>query len=490
MISFRKKLNSKGFSHVELALLLIVVIGVSGVGYYVYKHGNKSHAGSTYTSLGSLSYDNQTFTEQACISAQSGTAPNQTDTVSVLMSADTEVGPSATTTTITPTTAQLSAVTAVQSALSTAENQLSIDRTTEANTPTAANAAAVVALTDRVNTDKTTLATDIAGEATTASAFNPSAYYEINGGAPVTEDNWTTGSISIANFDVSPTIQTADLALGLVGPNATYVGGANTVIGAIAVCNATSPTNVTVTSIGGSSTSSTSSSSPSQLSIDENIVTTDLTALNAAKAAIVDEEIPTAAQNAAITADNAAWVAAKNKVIEDEGGTVPKTTTTTQTVPKTTTTTQTVPKTTTTTQTVPKTTTTTPASSTTITKIPIQVINAEKAAGISTIAPTKQVTPIQVINAEKAADIPTTQTTIKVSTSVPISKGDLIEAVFAAQAATAAKKSAMTSFMYWVDAHIGIKDSVVKNVNYGANGQETIVTVNGKLDSTSIQAAP
>ncbi len=460
MISFRKKLNSKGFSHVELALLLIVVIGVSGVGYYVYKHGNKSHAGSTYTSLGSLSYDNQTFTEQACISAQSGTAPNQTDTVSVLMSADTEVGPSATTTTITPTTAQLSAVTAVQSALSTAENQLSIDRTTEANTPTAANAAAVVALTDRVNTDKTTLATDIAGEATTASAFNPSAYYEINGGAPVTEDNWTTGSISIANFDVSPTIQTADLALGLVGPNATYVGGANTVIGAIAVCNATSPTNVTVTSIGGSSTSSTSSSSPSQLSIDENIVTTDLTALNAAKAAIVDEEIPTAAQNAAITADNAAWVAAKNKVIEDEGGTVPKTTTTT------------------------------PASSTTITKIPIQVINAEKAAGISTIAPTKQVTPIQVINAEKAADIPTTQTTIKVSTSVPISKGDLIEAVFAAQAATAAKKSAMTSFMYWVDAHIGIKDSVVKNVNYGANGQETIVTVNGKLDSTSIQAAP
>ena len=470
MISFRKKLNSKGFSHVELALLLIVVIGVSGVGYYVYKHGNKSHAGSTYTSLGSLSYDNQTFTEQACISAQSGTAPNQTDTVSVLMSADTEVGPSATTTTITPTTAQLSAVTAVQSALSTAENQLSIDRTTEANTPTAANAAAVVALTDRVNTDKTTLATDIAGEATTASAFNPSAYYEINGGAPVTEDNWTTGSISIANFDVSPTIQTADLALGLVGPNATYVGGANTVIGAIAVCNATSPTNVTVTSIGGSSTSSTSSSSPSQLSIDENIVTTDLTALNAAKAAIVDEEIPTAAQNAAITADNAAWVAAKNKVIEDEGGTVPKTTTTTQTVPKTT--------------------TTTPASSTTITKIPIQVINAEKAAGISTIAPTKQVTPIQVINAEKAADIPTTQTTIKVSTSVPISKGDLIEAVFAAQAATAAKKSAMTSFMYWVDAHIGIKDSVVKNVNYGANGQETIVTVNGKLDSTSIQAAP
>jgi hypothetical protein len=269
---------------------------------------------------------------------------------------------------------------------------------------------------------------------------------------------------------VSPTIQTADLALGLVGPNATYVGGANTVIGAIAVCNATSPTNVTVTSIGGSSTSSTSSSSPSQLSIDENIVTTDLTALNAAKAAIVDEEIPTAAQNAAITADNAAWVAAKNKVIEDEGGTVPKTTTTTQTVPKTT--------------------TTTPASSTTITKIPIQVINAEKAAGISTIAPTKQVTPIQVINAEKAAGIPTTQTTIKVSTSVPISKGDLIEAVFAAQAATAAKKSAMTSFMYWVDAHIGIKDSVVKNVNYGANGQETIVTVNGKLDSTSIQAAP
>src|ERR1700685_4159261 len=52
---FRKtKLNSKGFSHLELLLVIVVVVVIAGVGFFVYKHGHKTntaHAGG-YTNLG------------------------------------------------------------------------------------------------------------------------------------------------------------------------------------------------------------------------------------------------------------------------------------------------------------------------------------------------------------------------------------------------------------------------------------------------------
>src|ERR1035438_8257851 len=93
MILFRKRLNTKGFSHIELGLILIVVIGVSGIGYYVYKHSS-AHAATTYTTLKNIKSDGYTFTEQACITAQTGTAPNYTDTVAAVMSVNTQAGPS------------------------------------------------------------------------------------------------------------------------------------------------------------------------------------------------------------------------------------------------------------------------------------------------------------------------------------------------------------------------------------------------------------
>jgi hypothetical protein len=88
---FKRKLNQSGFSHIEVGLLLIVVIGISSVGYYVYKNST-SRAGNTYTTLASISADGHTFTEQACITAQSGTSPNYTDIIAALISVNTKTG--------------------------------------------------------------------------------------------------------------------------------------------------------------------------------------------------------------------------------------------------------------------------------------------------------------------------------------------------------------------------------------------------------------
>jgi uncharacterized protein (UPF0333 family) len=41
-----KKLNNRGFSHVESFLLVLVVVLVSGIGYFVYNHNKSAHAGS------------------------------------------------------------------------------------------------------------------------------------------------------------------------------------------------------------------------------------------------------------------------------------------------------------------------------------------------------------------------------------------------------------------------------------------------------------
>ncbi len=53
-MKFKKpKLNSKGFSHIEMIVALVVVIAIAGVGFFVYKHhqDNKSmnSMGSTIT---------------------------------------------------------------------------------------------------------------------------------------------------------------------------------------------------------------------------------------------------------------------------------------------------------------------------------------------------------------------------------------------------------------------------------------------------------
>jgi len=169
----RRRLGSKGFSHIELGLLLIVVVGISTVGYYVYKH--TAHAGNTYTTLTAIKSDGYNFTEQACVTAQSGSSPNYTDTVVALMSVNTKTG--------------------------TTSNR------TRHNHRTA--------------------------------AYNPVAYYSINGTSVVTEKNWISGATSTITFDLPPTAASADFTLGVEGtPGSTVKSpGSTQTLASIGLCN-------------------------------------------------------------------------------------------------------------------------------------------------------------------------------------------------------------------------------------------------------------
>src|ERR1039458_9885517 len=69
---FKTKLNFKGFSHVELSLIIVIILVLSGVGYYVYKHDNAAHAGSGYSRLRDINLAGQIFQDEVCIVAIHG----------------------------------------------------------------------------------------------------------------------------------------------------------------------------------------------------------------------------------------------------------------------------------------------------------------------------------------------------------------------------------------------------------------------------------
>jgi hypothetical protein len=190
---FRRRLGSKGFSHIELGLLLIVVVGISTVGYYVYKHN--AHAGNTYTTLTAIKVKGLVFTEQACITAQSGSSSNYTDTVTALITV--------------PTRAGVSSVHIARHYRYT---------------------------------------------------YNPIAYYSINGGTDVTEDNWVTGSTSTISFNLPPTAATANFTLGVSG-----TAGSTQSIGSVSLCSPPAPVAATPTVSLSASPTSVSSGSTTTL---------------------------------------------------------------------------------------------------------------------------------------------------------------------------------------------------------------------------------
>jgi hypothetical protein len=172
----RNKLNSKGFSHIELGFVLIVIVGIAAVGYWVFKHASTSRAAQTYTTLAAINADGHIFTEQACITAQAGTSPNYTDTVTALISVGTQAGPSTVTST---------------------------------------------------RHHKRTY------------AYNPLAYYSIAGAKAVTKDNWTTGSTSTISFNLPPTASTSTFVLGVVAtPGSSLKSpGSSQTVGSLTLCN-------------------------------------------------------------------------------------------------------------------------------------------------------------------------------------------------------------------------------------------------------------
>jgi len=64
-----KKLNNRGFSHIESFLLVMVLVVISGVGYYVFKHNKSAHAGSQIVATINTKHkalDDGDFTILAC----------------------------------------------------------------------------------------------------------------------------------------------------------------------------------------------------------------------------------------------------------------------------------------------------------------------------------------------------------------------------------------------------------------------------------------
>jgi hypothetical protein len=51
ILNKQKKLNSKGFGHIEILLAIVVLVGIVGAGVFVYARQHKAHAGS-FTYLG------------------------------------------------------------------------------------------------------------------------------------------------------------------------------------------------------------------------------------------------------------------------------------------------------------------------------------------------------------------------------------------------------------------------------------------------------
>lgn len=179
MIRFRKRLNSRGFGHIELLLLLIVITTLSSVGYYVYEHAASSNPNS-YTKLTNIISDGLSFNEEACITSQTGSYPNYIDTVTAQISINRQVGPSQ-----------------------------------------------------------------------PGSGNNPIAFYSINGGMAVPEDNWTTGSTSSINFNLVPSLENTTFNLGIESINGTgtQVSGSSQEISSLSFCHLSSRSTIGTASV-------------------------------------------------------------------------------------------------------------------------------------------------------------------------------------------------------------------------------------------------
>ena len=81
-----RKLNNKGFSHIEIILFAISLVVVGGIGYYVYYKNTTAHAGNLkYVYIGTASAPDKTkFNFSACkqaIAVTSGVASGATSGV-------------------------------------------------------------------------------------------------------------------------------------------------------------------------------------------------------------------------------------------------------------------------------------------------------------------------------------------------------------------------------------------------------------------------
>jgi hypothetical protein len=133
----------------------------------------KSHSSNSYTSLATISSEGVAFSEEACITNQTDKAPNQIDTVLAQISSNVEAGPK----------------------------------------------------------------TEVVSNGQDSGGYNPLAYYSLNGGAPVTFDDWITSIPSTISFDLPPMPQTSSFNLGIEPSSLVMSGGSNVVVSSLRLCS-------------------------------------------------------------------------------------------------------------------------------------------------------------------------------------------------------------------------------------------------------------
>lgn len=87
-----KKMNQAGFSHVELAVILVVLAAVVGVGWHVYQMGNTaSHTSGTLSSGSAAQAPTVNPTSQSAVAAVSTVSTPALASASQLASGTTKV---------------------------------------------------------------------------------------------------------------------------------------------------------------------------------------------------------------------------------------------------------------------------------------------------------------------------------------------------------------------------------------------------------------
>jgi beta-glucanase (GH16 family) len=185
MLPSIKRLSSKGFGHIELFLVAMLLVGISSVGYYVFKHATTSKV-STYTELTTITAGGVNFSEKACIVSRSGTAPNYYDIVDAVISVNKPAGQS---------------------------------------TEISKN-----------------------GQVIAGSGYNPVVFYSINSSVPVKEDNWVSSSISTINFTLpaSPQSDSFNLGVETIPSSGVAFSGSSQTIGSLELCSSSSKTPVSL----------------------------------------------------------------------------------------------------------------------------------------------------------------------------------------------------------------------------------------------------
>ena len=533
------QLTEQGFTHVEVIVLAVVIVIVGAIGSYVIKHNSSHASGFSYGYIGETVQNPGTNTTPIDLSSRIATDESQISALTASASSDSAKVSSdnAVVGQLTNSLAEARAaydaskaprnatpVNDAQSALNQANAQLNSDKNT------------LTTDTNNLAGAKATLTGDEASEGPVSSSYPNSAFYfyacynpgvaagtktlevavvaptyasamqsgayapipaiQVNGSTVQSfNTNWYYGSnIGISGaptgpwsvFEVDDINQSGTIAFGPLSTSSAPASWTTPIaINSILTCFVNLP------STGGSATTSspaittTTTSTSAIISQDQATVSSDLSAFNDAKAAIADEQSPTAAQDAAITTTDNAYTAAVSKLDADED----KPTTSAQTTTTVHDGSTTAPKVTTITKAQSSSSKSTPSGSATtaqvnpalVTKVD-SIEKSEVEFQVQSPAPVTTNTTGQAIqNASKTS----VNTPTKVESAAPLSSGQLKEALNQANKLQSSQ-SVVSTIADFTSNLFSFKHINVAHLKTTTGNDMTFVLVNGKVKTVII----